>query len=216
MIDLKWYDLLFNTQRWKEFQNHFHLLQISESKAQGKVLEQNRQIKVMETNLAILQNEMNEVRTAYGIASRELDRLSAQKQVKFTVEVKDPKAQAAGSVTSSEKTRRYQEQYRGGQIPSTPQDNTAILMQAQIQSEIYDDAQERAAGYPSGRKDSFTLDATPEQRAEIREENRGSTYTPTYTPEPTRHDPTPSSSDRSGGWGDSGGGDSGGGGGGGD
>jgi len=239
-----WFDKLFGTRRFREFQSHYKLLALGYESQAAELLRVNRELAAKNKQIEGLQNEINSVRREYFEVTDRLSRLQREQPQP----VQHPERHLA------EKVARYGQQYRSGQIQSTPPDDSAILMATHIAvtqnvNGVYDDALERAQGYPGdltvGNRrasvETHTLKVTPEQREQItgnalhqpsvgyrepmaetrgyREpmaETRHEAPAPSYTP--SRHDDSPSTSDRSGGWGGGGdsGGDSGGGGGGGD
>jgi len=141
---IKWWDVLFKTQRYMDFCNHvtilessipqlaqFELVQNSLNNTQSKLQESNRELTRVNSELRGLRVEMGKLQTAYDLSVREANSLG--EQLARVVQPAKPKATASSGNrgASSSKTERYAQQYhQGGQVHSTPDDNTALHMQA--------------------------------------------------------------------------------------
>ena len=196
MDKIKWWDVLFKTQRYLDFCNHvtvlessipqltqFEAVKTAATKAQNEVQGLNRELTRVNRELTCVRAEMGQLQTAYDLSVREANSLGAQ-LAQAQARPKQP--------TAREKVQRYQQQYQqqGGQVQSTPADNSSILMQATFmaqQAEVTDDAEDRAAGYPDG--------GARAHRSTPAEESRSYEPDSSIRSEPSRD------SDRSGGWG---------------
>nr|DAF93479.1 MAG TPA: Intron-binding protein aquarius N-terminus [Myoviridae sp. ctshb19] len=234
----RWYDVLFGTNAFKVFQQHYRLLAYSNERLEEKVLGLNREATKRNSEIARMQQELNLVRDDNSRLNREITRLRAR-IAGVDLSKDGPRVDVGngqsvpvsmGRESQDKKVERYAAQYGAGSIhrPVTAQvhESTTSLSQAMMAQQVLDDAIDRANGYPAD-------DIAPAGNRRPREpeipayvqESRPEPVRESYSPpvhetrsyvSPSRHDDSPSSSDRSGGWGggDSGGSSDGGGGGG--